>query len=552
MRVPTYKQQTSFTTKGGGGRFLTAQINPSVMAKQGQVISEIGDDITRIGLRKLEVETDTEVNVAKKAMNTELILIREKYLKSENPVKAELKAKAEMQTVLKQYVNGTKINPATTEPYISTNKSKARFLRVGQDLLSSNILEYVKENNKLISEVNKANISDTTSELVKSAIDSDNFGEFNERYQQIFSVNDKNPGVLRLALTNGDYDQKEYATAFDKTAEILVDGLILKKLKSSPSALAAAIEIFDDPSANVAITNALGLLDNKADKRAKVIKLAKQIDDERVQEIEREEKDQIEKNDKLYAKIINADLDNTEELKKAIANHKILKTQNYYETTSKLNETEKLLGIQENKTNSDTKKSDRATIALLDKLDRNNLLTVKALEDVAEKLSDGDYKNYLKRIQTEINDGFKEAHNMFRNELNYSENLDTTSAAGKSIQLLYNQALQKLQAWKRSENKAKREITFVGTLDKADDIINENKLAYRRIMKESLISYLGNIKSQLERKIQGFTFDVNKPYQSTIDAISTLGNPALSNDIIIKGVYQNLLGYKKFNVDAVQ
>ena len=71
------------------------------------------------------------------------------------------------------------------------------------------------------------------------------------------------------------------------------------------------------------------MLDNKADKRAKVIKLAKQIDDERVQEIEKEEKEQIEKNDKLYAKIINADLDNTEELNKAIANHRILKTQNY-------------------------------------------------------------------------------------------------------------------------------------------------------------------------------------------------------------------------------
>ena len=71
-------------------------------------------------------------------------------------------------------------------------------------------------------------------------------------------------------------------------------------------------------------------------------------------------------------------------------------------------------------------------------------------------------------------------------------------------------------------------------------------------MKESLISYLGNNKSQLERKIPGFTFDLNKPYQSTIDAISTLGNPALSDDLIIKGVYQNLLGYKKFNVDAVQ
>ena len=436
MRVPTYKQQTSFTTKGGGGRFLTAQINPSVMAKQGQVISEIGDDITRIGLRKLEVETDTEVNVAKRAMNTELYSIKEKYLKSENPVKAELKAKAEMQTLLKQYVNGTKINPVTNEPYISTNKSKARFLSVGQDLLSSNILEYVKENNKLISEVNKANISDTTNELVKSAIDSDNFGEFNERYQQIFSVNDKNPGVLRRALTNGDYDQNEYAAAFDKTAEILVDGLILKKLKSSPSALAAAIEIFDDPSANVAITNALALLDNKADKRAKVIKLAKQIDDERVQEIEREEKEQIEKNDKLYAEIINADLDNEDKRNAAIGKHRILKSQNYYATTSKLNETEKLLGIQENKTNSDTKKSDRASIKLLDKLDRNNLLTVAALEKEAEKLSDSDYKTYLKRIQTEINDGFKEAHNMFKVELNYNENLEIGMNRGNASNLL--------------------------------------------------------------------------------------------------------------------
>ena len=268
--------------------------------------------------------------------------------------------------------------------------------------------------------------------------------------------------------------------------------------------------------------------------------------------LKEKKKNKLKKNDKLYAKIINADLDNTEELNKAIANHRILKTQNYYESTSKLNETEKLLGIQENKTNSDTKKSDRASIKLLDKLDRNNVLTVQALEKVAENLSDGDYKNYLKRIQVEINDGFKEAHNMFRNELNYSENLDTTSAAGKSIQLLYNQALQKLQAWKRSENKAGKEITFNSTLDKADDIINENKLAYRKIMKESLIAYLGNIKSQLERKIPGFTFDLNKPYQSTIDAISTLGNPALSNDLIIKGVYQNLLGYKKFNVDAIQ
>ena len=71
-------------------------------------------------------------------------------------------------------------------------------------------------------------------------------------------------------------------------------------------------------------------------------------------------------------------------------------------------------------------------------------------------------------------------------------------------------------------------------------------------MKESPIAYLGNIKSQLERKIPGFTFDLNKPYRSTIDAISTLGDPALSDDLIIKGVYQNLLGYKKFNVDAVQ
>ena len=78
MRVPTYKQQTGFGIRGGGGQRLTASLNPNAATAVARTIADIGDAVTEIGMRKLEIETDTEVNTAKKAIVAEFELEKSK------------------------------------------------------------------------------------------------------------------------------------------------------------------------------------------------------------------------------------------------------------------------------------------------------------------------------------------------------------------------------------------------------------------------------------------------------------------------------------------
>ena len=81
MRVPTYKQQTGFGIRGGGGQRLTASLNPNAATAVARTIADIGDAVTEIGMRKLEIETDTEVNTAKKAIVAEFELENQKRYK---------------------------------------------------------------------------------------------------------------------------------------------------------------------------------------------------------------------------------------------------------------------------------------------------------------------------------------------------------------------------------------------------------------------------------------------------------------------------------------
>ena len=96
MRVPTYKQQTGFGIRGGGGQRLTASLNPNAATAVARTIADIGDAVTEIGMRKLEIETDTEVNTAK-AIIAEFEQEKLKALQSENPIQAENLAKGNIQ-----------------------------------------------------------------------------------------------------------------------------------------------------------------------------------------------------------------------------------------------------------------------------------------------------------------------------------------------------------------------------------------------------------------------------------------------------------------------
>lgn len=547
MKVPTYKQQTGFGIRGGGGQRITASINPNAAAAVGSAISDVGDTFTDIYMRKLEIEADTEVDTAKKAIIAEFEQEKSNALVSQNPIQAEREAKGKMKQILKQYQMGLKINPATGKPFLSSKKSQSRFMSVGQEVYSSAIIDYVKKNNSRIIEVNKANVSSSTDEAVNAIINADNFGTANENFQKVFSTNINNPGILTKALTGGSYSSKEYTTAFDKSAEMLVDGLVLKEMKKSPSAMAVAMEIVDGKSDNVVLNNALNLIGDKTKLRDRILKAAEEFDKGREEAKEAKEKELEGINESLYAKVINIDLNDPNQVESAKKNHQILKSRGYYDSIDKIKKTEIMLGIQKAETKSGA--SDRNVIELLNSADRNNTLTASLVINNSSGLNDGDYGKFMTRVQSEINDAFKDAKQYFRTKLSYNENADTSGAAGKSLQLMFDDAQNELFEWKLTQNAENKPITYANTIAKAKEIYGKKELEFRKTMKQTAVDYLTSINSMLTNQI---VFDENKPIQSTLDYMKN--NPTLfkPSDLLVQNLRREILTYKKFRIDSIQ
>ena len=542
MRVPTYKQQTGFGIRGGGGQRLTASLNPNAATAVARTIADLGDAVTEIGMRKLEIETDTEVNTAKKAIVAEFELEKSKALVSENPIQAEREAKGKMLQILKQYQMGLKVNPATGKPFLSSKKSQSRFMSVGQEVYSAAIIDYVKKNNTRIIEVNKATISSNTDEAVNAIINADNFGTANENFQKVFSTNTNNPGILTKALTGGSYSSKEYTTAFDKSAEMLVDGLVLKEMKKSPSAMAVAMEIVDGKSDNVVLNNAINLIGDKTKLRDRILNAAEEFDKDREQQKEDKQKELEGINNSLYAKVINIDFSDSKQVEKAKKNHQILKSRGYYLTTSKIRETELFLGIRQPETKGN-QKSDRSVIELLKAADRNNTLTATLVENNSSGLNDTDYKGFLSAAQKELDDGFRDAKQFFRNKLSYNENADTTGAAGKSLQLMFDDAQNLLFEWKLTT----KDVTYAKTIDKAKDIYGKKELEFRKIMKQSAIDFLDSVKGTY-----GFEYDASKPIASIKKFIENNPTKFKATDPLVKRLQRELMAYQKFRIDEIQ
>ena len=547
MKVPTYKQQTGFDIRGGGGRRITASMDLNAASAIGRAIGDIGDDFTEIYMRKLDIEADTEVDTAKKAIIAEFEQEKSNALVSENPIQAEREAKGKMKQILKQYQMGLKVNPATGKPFLSSKKSQSRFMSVGQEVYSSAIIDYVKKNNSRIIEVNKATISSNTDEAVNAIINADNFGTANENFQKVFSTNINNPGILTKALTGGSYSSKEYTTAFDKSAEMLVDGLVLKEMKKSPSAMAVAMEIVDGKSDNVVLNNAINLIGDKTKLRDRILKAAEEFDKDREQQKEDKEKELEGINNNIYAKVINIDLNDPNQVESAKKNHQILKSRGYYDSIDKIKKTEIMLGIQKAETKSGA--SDRNVIELLNSADRNNTLTASLVINNSSGLNDGDYGKFMTRVQSEINDGFRDAKQYFRTKLSYNENADTSGAAGKSLQLMFDDAQNELFEWKLTQNAENKPITYANTIAKAKEIYGKKELEFRKTMKQTAVDYLTSMNSMLPNQI---VFDENKPIQSTLDYMKN--NPTLfrPSDLLVQNLRREILTYKKFRIDSIQ
>lgn len=548
MRVPTYKRQSGLSLQGrGGGRLLSASLNPSAATAVARTISDIGDTITEIGMKKLEIETATEVNVAEKAMTAEFEQIKTKALVEENPIIAERKAKKSMQDLFRKYQSGLKINPITKQPYLTSNKSKAKFNLVGQEIYSAALIDYTKKNNKVILEINKTNISSEIDKNVQTIINAETFGDKNEAFKKIFSVNPNTPGILIEALTSGTFKEKEYSTQFDTSAEIAIDGLVLKEMKKSPSALAVGMEIVDGKSDNVMLNTLMGLVKDKVKLRDKILKAAEEFDEDRTNLLKEaeEEKEKIDK--ALHSQIINVDVDNPTELAKAKQNNKILKSRGFYKTTAQRESVEKLLGIAKVTTKGDAK-SDRDALIQLENADRTNSMTAKLINTLSPRLSDGDFKKYSANFRAEQAQGVKEAVDFFRTKLSYNENADASGIAGKNLQLLFDSAKSELFDWRQKQLDDGKPLNYKNTIKEARNIYDKKEIDFRKLMKQGLMEEIDDANNMMPNKI---VYDPQKPLQSAKDYIKN--NPGLfpSSDLYARGMKRKFELYEKFRVDEV-
>ena len=150
MRVPTYSRQVRRNNAGGGG-LLNVSVSGAAAAATGRAISEAGNLMAEIGIKKMQVQTQSQVDRAEAVMIEQLSEIQENALQSNDPVGVEQSTKDNMNKLLKTFTSGL-ARDGNDEPLLSGRNAKARFLSVGQQLVSAQIIDFTKKNNKRIGE----------------------------------------------------------------------------------------------------------------------------------------------------------------------------------------------------------------------------------------------------------------------------------------------------------------------------------------------------------------------------------------------------------------
>jgi len=155
MKVPQYKERIA-RSKAGGGVFLTAQANPNAWGAMGKALSDTGDTVYNLGLEKYKIQAQSDVNETMPLFTAQIESIKEKYKNSRNPLEAEKKIKSEMMKVYKDFSSGS-IKNGAGEAYLSSSLSKSAFGTKASPLVTAGILDWKKQNNAYILELNKTN-----------------------------------------------------------------------------------------------------------------------------------------------------------------------------------------------------------------------------------------------------------------------------------------------------------------------------------------------------------------------------------------------------------
>ena len=520
MRVPTYSRQVRRNNAGGGG-LLNVSVSGAAAAATGRAISEAGNLMAEIGIKKMQVQTQMQVDRAEAVMIQRLSEIQENALQSNDPVGVEQSTKDDMNRLLKTFTSGL-ARDGNDEPLLSGRNAKARFLSVGQQLVSAQIIDFTKKNNKRIVEADRGNLDNDIEKKVKQISDTNT--DLEKRAMLFGQVFNTTNGIIAKGKQAGTIDDKGFMTRVDQATEQIVRGVALSLFKSSDDATSVALQILNGESTDTVLNTALSQMD--ADDKQKVVDslftTAEKIDTERREQEEADDLAADANNLKMYKEIINTDMDNAEEVKDSKAKFKTLLENNWFTKTQRT-AAEAVLGINKKRSNEDEPiETTRRATKILGLAKLNNTFSAELIDSLSGELDDTDYKQALNDLEQEQREGMQAARSLIATATRYNEFKDSNNALGTASDLMYQESLLELQTWMNTpkDQNGGQGASYQQVFKKALDINKKNAEEFKKLMKDALITYITQTQG-LGEKYSTLPVDLDNPAQAALDWAAT-------------------------------
>lgn len=520
MRVPTYSRQVRRNNAGGGG-LLNVSVSGAAAAATGRAISEAGNLMAEIGIKKMQVQTQMQVDRAEAVMIEQLSEIQENALQSNDPVGVEQSTKDDMNRLLKTFTSGL-ARDGNDEPLLSGRNAKARFLSVGQQLVSAQIIDFTKKNNKRIVEADRGNLDNDIEKKVKQISDTNT--DLEKRAMLFGQVFNTTHGIIAKGKQAGTIDDKGFMTRVDQATEQIVRGVALSLFKSSDDATSVALQILNGESTDTVLNTALSQMD--ADDKQKVVDslftTAEKIDTERREQEEADDLAADANNLKMYKEIINTDMDDAEEVRDSKAKFKTLLENNWFTKTQRT-AAEAVLGINKKRSNEDEPiETTRRATKILGLAKLNNTFSAELIDSLSGELDDTDYKQALNDLEQEQREGMQAARSLIATATRYNEFKDSNNALGTASDLMYQESLLELQTWMNTpkDQNGGQGASYQQVFKKALDINKKNAEEFKKLMKDALITYITQTQG-LGEKYSTLPVDLDNPAQAALDWAAT-------------------------------
>jgi hypothetical protein len=462
MKVPLYDETIRRQTGGTGGA-LTVQASAQALAGENPLQS-LGDALVEFGFEKARIKNESQAANSVTAAELDMQTVLDKVNRLPVDSVTETTVLEDLDKVVNSYLGG-KINTVTNKPFLESKTSKQLFVTSVQKSLSRFKLGFRQSHGAKVLAVAKEKtirgITTDVNQIIATDNQQDALGMLNalittepqEVTDERGQPSVKYKGTIPNALLNGYLDVKGSIEVSESALKNIVTGRTRKLffeeggvLKTEPEDVVKELRlgVLEDD----VVKKAFSLLDEdaRANILTNLLNEASQLEDEKFQAEQAKEDQTKAENDKLKRQIINYDPNNEDSVAGANTAFETLRKKNGFATVAERNSFEDLLNPDDDK--EDDRSSPEAYTALT-KLDADNQLTLDAINGfyTSGKLTNTDYKHFMKAFTGEVSEAKRNAEKIIKNSVNFDVAAANLSDTNELKTRLASQYLIKLEAW---------------------------------------------------------------------------------------------------------